>query len=106
MDEPEDSTDPELWQRLQSQWQSGYQAGRERAERDHEDLKSAKRNRQMDRARDATFFSVLPIFILWVIYLESAFGWDLETDSLKMIMSSSVVILIFHLTLRAVIGKD
>jgi hypothetical protein len=106
MDEPGDSLDPELWQRLQNWRQSGYEAGRERAERDHENLKSAKRNRQMDRARDATFFWVLPIFILCMVYLESAFGWNFETDTLKMIMSSSVVILIFHLTLRAVIGKD
>jgi hypothetical protein len=106
MDEPEDSTDPELLQRLRSWWQSGYQAGRDSSERASDQRTSEKRDSQLERAFGATVFWALPFFILCSFYLESSYGWKNETAGWEILMVTSVVVLIFYLTLRVVIGKD
>jgi hypothetical protein len=106
MDEPDDPVEPEHRQRLQSWWQSGYQAGRDSSERASDQRASEKRDSQLERAFGATVFWALPFFILCNFYLESSYGWNYETAAWEMLMVTSVVVLIFYLTLRVVIGKD
>jgi hypothetical protein len=106
MDNSENSIDPDDWRKSQDSWSAGYEHGKQNSERDSWERASRKRDSQLERASGATFFWALPFFILCSVYLESSYGWKNETAGWEILMVTSVVVLIFYLTLRAVIGKD
>ena len=106
MDNSDNSINPEEWRKWQLAHEAGFQDGKRQAEREREAEKTARRHSQRERIFGATFFWGFFIFVHLMTFEHEVYGWDPESEAIKMMVIPSFVTLFFYLTLRGLVKED